>query len=187
MQERKTDAQREADDERLLTQAGQGDLKAFEALARRFERPIANFVHRMGGSVERATEVFAESMQKLAGELDSLPLSDRPEVWLFRTARALLAAQALQDTREISPRTLSSALPDLEEEAAKTTPSSIRDRIGPWARDALLSLPRSRREALVLKVYQGLPYKDIARITGVPAGTVYYWVHISLSEIASRM
>jgi RNA polymerase sigma factor (sigma-70 family) len=38
--------------------------------------------------------------------------------------------------------------------------------------DALAVLPAEYREALVLRELEGMPYRDIAQVTGVPIGTV---------------
>ena len=38
--------------------------------------------------------------------------------------------------------------------------------------DAMDGLPPDLREVLVLREWEGMPYKDIAQITGVPSGTV---------------
>ena len=63
----------------------------------------------------------------------------------------------------------------------------MRRRLEPWIRSALATIPRQRREALILRVYHGLSYREIAKVTNAPAQTVYYWIHISLSEFAKQV
>jgi RNA polymerase sigma-70 factor (ECF subfamily) len=48
----------------------------------------------------------------------------------------------------------------------------VRDEQGETLRQALDELPREFREVIVLRELEGLPYKEIATITGVPLGTV---------------
>ena len=57
---------------------------------------------------------------------------------------------------------------------APATPEAVliaRDEAGQLAR-AVDALPVAFREALVLREYQGLSYREIAAVTGVPIGTV---------------
>lgn len=48
----------------------------------------------------------------------------------------------------------------------------IRNERNTMLRDALERLPRQLREVLILRELEGLSYKEIAKITGRPAGTV---------------
>lgn len=48
----------------------------------------------------------------------------------------------------------------------------IKNERNTMLRDALERLPRHLREALILRELEGLSYKEIAKITGRPAGTV---------------
>jgi RNA polymerase sigma-70 factor (ECF subfamily) len=51
-------------------------------------------------------------------------------------------------------------------------------------RGALRQLPPKKREVLFLRVYQGLPYEEIARIVNAPLGTVKYRIHDALKSLA---
>jgi RNA polymerase sigma-70 factor (ECF subfamily) len=48
----------------------------------------------------------------------------------------------------------------------------IKDERNTMLRDALERLPRQLREVLILRELEGLSYKEIAKVTGRPAGTV---------------
>lgn len=189
MPDLRADPARDTSDEQLLTEAGHGDLRSFERLIRRHERPLLNYVLRLGATPEVAEDVWARTWTVLAGELDQLPLADRPEIWLLRTARRLLARRAAEDLQQTGdgPSVAPPSLAPIEPGASPEDTAAMRRRFEPWVRDALAAIPRQRREALILKIYHGLSYKDIGRIVGAPPGTVYYWIHISLSEIAKHI
>ncbi len=49
--------------------------------------------------------------------------------------------------------------------------------------DALRTLPRSQQDALVLKQVGNLTYRQIARIQGVPEGTVKSRLHNAIRHV----
>ena len=54
-------------------------------------------------------------------------------------------------------------------------------------RRAIAALPDAKREALVLRTQVGLPYAEIAEITGAPVGTVKYRVHEAIRVVAEAL
>jgi RNA polymerase sigma-70 factor (ECF subfamily) len=51
------------------------------------------------------------------------------------------------------------------------------DRLWHRVADAVAALPEPERDALLLHVWEGLPYDDIATAQGVPVGTVRSRLH----------
>jgi len=168
----------EDQDEHLLTRASQGDFHSFEALLRRYEIPILSYAFRMSGDTAQSERIFDEVFRALAEALDSLPLPHKFDVWIFRTARRFLL-RGIRETRMIRPQDVSPSTSLV----SKTGSGSVQIRI----RDGLESLQRSRREALILKVYHNLSYKDISTVLGAPVKTVNYWIELALSELRGRL
>ena len=52
---------------------------------------------------------------------------------------------------------------------------------------ALRRLPARQREAIVLRYYLDLPEAEVARLLGVPAGTVKSWTHRGLARLRDRL
>jgi RNA polymerase sigma-70 factor (sigma-E family) len=52
---------------------------------------------------------------------------------------------------------------------------------------ALRQLPVRQRHALVLRFYLDLPEAEVARLLGVPVGTVKSWVHRGLARMRARL
>jgi RNA polymerase sigma-70 factor (ECF subfamily) len=52
---------------------------------------------------------------------------------------------------------------------------------------ALQQLPVRQRTALVLRFYLDLPETEVARLLGVPPGTVKSWVHRGLARLRQRL
>ena len=86
----------------------------------------------------------------------------------------------MRETRVIQRDNSGTGLSD----PSSTVPSGVsyRERL----RQGLDGLPRKRREALVLKVFQNLSYPEISAVVGAPTATVSYWVEQSLSDLQGR-
>jgi RNA polymerase sigma-70 factor (sigma-E family) len=58
---------------------------------------------------------------------------------------------------------------------------------GPLLWEALQRLPARQRSAIVLRFYLDLPEAEVARLLGVPAGTVKSWTHRGLARLRARL
>jgi len=103
--------------------------------------------------------------------------------WLMRIVRNtcytwLHANRPLQEAAEFDETLFSpdSRSPNPEE-------AVLRNDRGALVRKALETLPANFREVLILRELEGLSYKEIADITGMPAGTVMS----SLSRARDRL
>jgi RNA polymerase sigma factor (sigma-70 family) len=52
---------------------------------------------------------------------------------------------------------------------------------------ALQRLPGRQRAAIVLRYYLDLPEAEVARLLGVPVGTVKSWTHRGLARLRDRL
>jgi RNA polymerase sigma-70 factor (sigma-E family) len=58
---------------------------------------------------------------------------------------------------------------------------------GPLLWEALRRLPARQRSAIVLRFYLDLPEAEVARLLGVPTGTVKSWTHRGLAQLRVRL
>jgi RNA polymerase sigma-70 factor (sigma-E family) len=71
------------------------------------------------------------------------------------------------------------------------TPRPVTERVEPpevdemWGR--LAGLPQDQRVALVLRYYEDLPVKEIARMVGAPPATVRSRIHRALGRLREEM
>jgi len=164
-----------ASDATLVERARSGDRGAFDELVRRHFTAVYRMLHRRIGNHEDAEDLAQECFVRAWGAL-ALYRADAPfGAWLYRVALHLA-----QDHRR------SGARRDAREEAfARSRPSAARApgeelgrrELGARVRDALERLPRRLRDALVLRVFEGLEYDDVARATGVTPATARTHVH----------
>jgi RNA polymerase sigma-70 factor (ECF subfamily) len=161
-------------DEELVRRTLAGDRGAFGILVERHQRRAYNLALRMLGGEDDARdatqEAFLTALRKLASFRGDAAFS----TWLHRvtvnacydllrrSARAPLTARGDEPRPEPGP-----PAPD----HAEATAASVD------LHRALLRLPPDHRAVLVLHDVQDLSYEEVARVLGVPVGTVKSRLH----------
>ena len=151
----------------LITQAQQGDRRAFGQLVRRHREGVVNVVYRMCGDAnlaeDAAQEAFIRAWQNLPSYRPQSPFRN----WVYRIATNA-ALDALRREREaVDIDALALANSDNGPEAVVEGAER-----GERVRQAVLALPPASRAVLVLREYEGLSYREIAETLGIPMGTV---------------
>ncbi len=168
----------ELPDERLVDETLAGDRDAFGSLVLRHQRGLVNYIFRLVGSRDVATDLSQEVFLKVFVSLDSFDPRYRFTTWLYRIA----SNSAIDHLRRRQPRTLSLSQPSSADEPqtapaiAGSDPSpddilrgrELQDRIG----QAIGELPTGYRQLILLRHRQNCRYDEIARITRLPLGTV---------------
>jgi RNA polymerase sigma-70 factor (ECF subfamily) len=165
------DVQSEDPDLDLLPAAVGGDLDAFEALVRRYQRRMVTFVRAFASEADAedlAQEVFVRVFKALSGFRGDSSF----RTWLYKVAinvgrshgdrrrrqEPVWADSGADETTPFDP------VDSADFEAALVT----RDAVA----RALETLPEELRVAVTLRDIHGLDYRDIAQTTGAPMGTV---------------
>jgi RNA polymerase sigma-70 factor (ECF subfamily) len=161
-----------AEDDAAVIRASLADPERFSVLVRRHVPAIQRYVTRRIGS-EHAEDVVAETFlaafRQRAGYRDQgqgcLP-------WLYGIATRLVSRYRRTEVNQLRLLARTGRDPVTEPftdrvDAAVTAGASSRRLAA-----ALAKLPASQRDALLLLVWAGLGYEQIAVATGVPLGTV---------------
>jgi RNA polymerase sigma-70 factor (ECF subfamily) len=165
-------------DERLVDETLAGDRDAFGALVLRHQRGLVNYIFRLVGSRDVASDLSQEVFLKVFMSLDSFDPRYRFTTWLYRVA----SNRAIDHLRRRQPRTLSLSQSSSGDDAptapaiAGTDPSpddilrgrELESRIS----EAIAELPTGYRQLILLRHRQNCRYDEISRITRLPLGTV---------------
>jgi RNA polymerase sigma-70 factor (ECF subfamily) len=147
-----------------------GDPAAFEALLRRYERPLYGYIARMlRDSPDDAADVLQETFLKFFRALDRVPPDANLTAWLYRVAhnacldelrrrkrRQLLAWDGVHVTPLIAPPT------ENDPEAAV-----LRRERADVVTAVLARMSRRHREALLLREWEGLSCDEIGVVFGI--------------------
>ena len=154
-------------DQRLVDLAREGDERAFEALVRRYSRPLLRYCRRMGLSDSRAEDVVQQALVRAWLALSRGVEVHAAKAWLYRTVHNT-AVNALRSARDHGP---------LEDrpflELAASAESDFERRVA--VRQALsdvAELPDMQREAILLTAIHGRSHEEIASALGVTHGAV---------------
>ena len=161
----------------LITRARGGDLTAFNSLVARFQDPVYSLALRMLASPQAAEDATQEAFIRAWTRLETFR-GGRFQSWLF-TIVANLARDELR-RRGRRPQTSLDAARDDPDRASLDpvdhgpTPEAVAEQgdLRALLEAALAQLPDEWREIVVLSDVQDLAYEEIARITGLPLGTV---------------
>lgn len=156
-------------DQELIDRARRGDQEAIRLLVERYQRRVIGLVWGLLGNRADAEDVAQDTFLRAFKALGSFRGQSAFRSWLFQIA--INAARTARRTRE--GRHEDSAGGTMEMDAT-AGPDSLeravvaRDRV----RRAMATLPSDLREAVILRDVNGLDYREIAQVLGIPMGTV---------------
>ncbi len=179
-----------ATDEQLLDQYRDfGDRAAFAALVRRYERELYTYLRRYLGNALAAEDVFQQTFmlvhQKVAQYESGRPV--RP--WLYSVAVHQAIDYHRRDRRHWLPSLDRFAGTNKDEmapmAAALSDPAEAAeaDDTGRLVREAIDKLPETTRQIVMLVYFQGLKYREVSEILGIPMGTVKSQLHAALMKL----
>lgn len=173
-------------DERLLSDATNGQTEAFRILYERYRDPIFRFAYRMLGSAEAAEDVVHDcflSLIKEPGRFDSTKASLR--TYLYAAARN----QALKRYQTFGRESAIDELPQEPRMADQHQPirQVLDDELAAEVQRAIASLPPLQREALVLFEYEDLSLADIGAIVGADSNTVKARLFRARDKLRARL
>jgi RNA polymerase sigma-70 factor (ECF subfamily) len=181
-------------DEDLMARFCRGQTEAFGILLRRYERELFGYLRRYVGDSDLAEDVFQNTFLQLYVKSGQYEQGRPVRPWLYTIAthqaidalrrngrhQALSLDQQQRETEDGEVRSLLELLEtrgpgplDLAQGAER------KDRI----RASVDQLPDFLRQVVILAYYQGLKYREIAEIIGIPVGTVKSRLHAALVKL----
>ncbi len=169
---------REVEDSDLIARTRRGKIEAYNILVSRWEKRVFNYLLRLVGQREDAMDLSQEVFLKAYQNLGKLADPTRFGPWLFRIAHN----EAFSHLRRKRP----------EDELETETAPAARPRLEPLeltlaVRRALEALSDEQREAVVLKIYQGFKFEEIAEVLDCPASTVKSRVYSALDALKEAL
>ena len=150
---------REVEDRDLIAKARRGNVEAYNLLISRWEKRVYNYLLRLVGNREDALDLSQDVFLKAYQNLRKLEENDRFAPWLFRIAHN----EAYSMFRKRRPETDSEAQPEgVEGEISIAGSGVFPIELSLAVASALDRLSAEQREAVVLKVYQGFKFEEMA-------------------------
>lgn len=181
-------------DEELLRRFNDGDADAFEVLVRRYERPLYNFILRSVRRRERADELLQDVFLKVVQRSNDFKGNSKLSTWLYTIARNLcidhsrkmvfrrhksLDAPSRSGEDDEGPSLLDrTAAAELGADR-RTIAHDLSARITV----AVEELPEEQKEVFLMRQVQGMAFKEIADVIGVPENTVKSRMRYALERL----
>ncbi len=175
-------------DQELVRRCLAGENSAWEELIKGYSRKVYNLCYRFTGRAQEAEDLTQEIFVKVFQTLGSYDaLQGTFSTWLNRVARNHLVDHYRRTKKDRATSSLEDELATLE---AKPSPEGRpMSRVESRERQELLQRGLNRlspdlREAVILRDLRDLDYQEIARILGVPEGTVKSRINRGRLELA---
>jgi RNA polymerase sigma-70 factor (ECF subfamily) len=154
-----------------MERAAHGDEEAFRLLVERWERPVFRFLARMLSSREEAEDASQETFLRVFEQSKRYQRRGQFRSWLFRIA-GNLARSRLRRRRVLQWVRLEPVLHDRPDPRDGAEEGLEKEEVRRAIREALGSLPRRQREAVLLRRYEEMSYAEIASAMGVTVPAV---------------
>jgi RNA polymerase sigma-70 factor (ECF subfamily) len=170
-------------DEWLMVQVANGKREQLEPLLRRYAGPLLTFIDRMIGDRHRSEELFQEVFLAVWTKRRQYQFPRPFKAWLYAIAlnkcradfraRAGPAALPLDDSSTVAPL------------APEPSPAdtAIATETAALVSTAVTRLPAQQRAVVVLRIWDGLSYAQIAEIVGRREATVRSHMHHGLAAL----
>lgn len=176
---------RAVEDADLIRKAREGDVGAFNALVSRWDKRVYNYLLRILGNREDALDLSQDVFLKAYQNLRKLEDPSRFAPWLFRIAHN----EAYSLFRKRRPEA------DIDEVPVEATGEGIAVAGSPVfpvelslaVSAALDRLSPDQREAVILKIYQGFKFEEMAGILDCPVSTVKSRLYTALDLLKAEL
>jgi RNA polymerase sigma-70 factor (ECF subfamily) len=166
---------------------------SFEALVVAYERLVFGLALRVVGNRADAEEVAQDTFERayaaLAGYEAERVAAMALRPWLATIALNLARNRLRRRPPPARPLEDGDGQPVAVVAPAAAEPAAVAERRSErdfWA-ELLAGLPRSQREAVVLRHVEGLAYAEVAEVLGRPVGTVKTHVHRGVRQLRVRL
>src|ERR1039457_161409 len=176
---------RAVEDADLIRKARRGDVEAYNLLISRWERRVYNYLLRIVANREDALDLSQDVFLKAYQNLRKLDDPARFAPWLYRIAHneaySLFRKRRPEgETEELQPETL--------EGAATVGGNAVFPvELTLAVSSALRKLTADQRETVILKIYQGFKFEEIAEIVAAPVSTVKSRLYTALDLLKAEL
>ena len=179
-------------DKNLVQKVLAGEGEAFDLLVRRWEKKLFNLALRLTGNHDEALDIAQESFTRAFEQIRQLKDPDKFPQWLFRIARNCWISN-LRSNPSVLTESLTNDTedePSIEELLSDHVALPIerghrfeQNEIRLILARALAALPVEQRETVVLKIYEGMKFSEIAEIAECPVSTVKSRLYLGLTQL----
>lgn len=187
----------ERTDEELMLAYGDGEVRAFEILVSRHEKPLFNFILRSTGRRDIAEELLQEAFLRIIKSAPKWQEKAKFTTWAYTIARNLCIDRARKWNKR-KEYSLNKAVGDdeggatfldnlVDDDAASGSVDYDKKMFVKRLKAALKELPDEQREVFVMREFSGLKFREIGEILDVPVPTVKSRMRYALKALRGHL
>ena len=167
----------------LIARWRAGDERAATMLVERHAPALARFAMSIGQRSD-VEEVVQDTFVRAFGSIDSFRGDSSLRTWLFAIERRLIldrrrADRRRRDDASIDERDAATEFDALDGLVAEEAEARVRKAVG--------GLSRLQREVFLLRVNEGLSYKEIAEVVGSTEGAARVHYHNAMRAVKESL
>ncbi len=170
-------------DEALIARWRRGDQRAATALVERHAQPLARFAASLGDR-EGVDELVQDTFVRAFASLETFRADSSLRTWLFTICKRLLLDRSRTERRrpegvELDERDAVVGYDALDGLVAEETATRVRD--------AVARLTPLQRDVFTLRVTEGMPYNEIAKVVESTDGACRVHYHNAMRIIKEEL
>lgn len=177
-------------DERLVEQAKDGNLKAFEALVERYQERIYHTIYGFTRSHQDTDDLAQEAFMYAFKSLKNFKQKSSFYTWLYRIA-VNLALNFLKKRKKEKGREdfveSSSFLERAESSSLSPEGRSVKKELEEKLQEAIDSLPLTYKASFLLVAFQGMSHRQAAQILCCSENTVSWRMHKARKMLQAKL
>lgn len=186
---------RNVSDEILMVRYAKGDAGAFDELLARHRNPLFGYLCRLLKNRELAEDTFQEVFIRVINSRKRYKQKAKFSTWLYRIAHNAcidaLRRESYRKTESLSKSRGNDTELTLEDATPSPNPGPDtefeRRQFSEILKKCIDELNPEQREVFVLRQYQNLPFKEIARVTGASESTVKSRMRYALKSLREML
>lgn len=164
-----------------------GEASAWNALTRRWDRPLRAYLYRLSGDIHEADELASDTMVR-AWKARASIAGGNISTWLFTIATNLHRNRRRWWRRRVKWLVgMEEDFPEAREPSPAPDDAAMRDESAARVRAAVLALPDELREPLVLAVYEEKSQAEIGAILGLSVKAVEHRVARAREQLRKKL
>ncbi|TAK34674.1 MAG: RNA polymerase sigma factor [Chloroflexota bacterium] len=168
-----------------------GDVRGFDALFQRYQRPIFNYVYRMTSQLAVSEDLTQEVFLRVFSSLGRAGQVENFRAWLYRIATNVAISHLRRGEQRVTSLEDGIERQTLEEPAGDVRENPevqhLRREDVHQVALALRHLSETHRQVLVLRQLQGLSYHEMAEVLGLSVEAVTSLLHRARREFRASM
>jgi RNA polymerase sigma-70 factor (ECF subfamily) len=169
------------DDRIYVIQAQLGDDDAFMKLVDRYSARLLYYIRRLLEDADRSDDVLQEVWLTVYKKINTVRDASAFSVWLYRTARNRAIRLLRDQSRYVFVEQYDES--DLIDDDSDSLPFDDINRL----HRVLTTLSPEHKEAVVLRFFEEMSYRQISEIAGCSIGTVRSRIHYAKQELRKKM